>query len=828
MTFILESPYMQFTLNPEKSSWSLNSALADGPSLDDVWMRVNYRGGLKAFTRTRKRRFQFLEKWYKPRISAIQEVTTHQGLLKQVQVEMGPDVNGIRYQLEFCISMQHPLFLWRLTLENDGNHTIEVDNIEMLRAGFFPKRQILPNPGPLSFIYKPKPVGYGSVRPNPDLGELGFFSNGWQSWSFSGAYGSENIYQASQLGFFAAQLWYPGGKAPRRMPGAFSSDMFGVIGDRQHRSAILVGFLSQQQHFGSLDAHIADPLYPALNLYADGDRARLDPGAQISTDWAVIQFVEIDAPDPLLPYLDAVAREHEIPDAILQTSSPVGWCSWYQYFSDIDEDTIRANLESAEALRPSIPMELFQIDDGFESKIGDWFESSPGFPSGPAPLAAEIKEKGFRPGLWLAPFILHSGAKSARKRRDWLLRNRFGLPVNAGFLWNSFTKALDLTHPEVMEYVRDVVRTAVQEWGYTYLKLDFLYAAALKGRYHDRTKTRAQVLRRGLEAIRDAVGPEVMLLGCGVPLGPSIGIFDIMRIGADVDPSWEPHLFPPQILFRLEPNMPSTRNALQNILSRAFTHKRWWLNDPDCLMIRPGTDLTLAEVQTLATAIAITGGPLLLSDDLTELLDDRLRIAQQLIPLIDKPPRVLDWFDSPTPGLLRLDLGNATGKWHLLGIFNWTDELQDCSFSLAQLDLPDDAYFAREFWSGNLQRVSDGILHLSGIPAHGAHVVALTPEPLVNPAAGGDQPLYLGGDLHISQGLEVAEWSLSQQGVLRIGLERPGTAKGVIDLYLPLPPESASINGEKLSWQQVGDQCYRFPIKLDQRTVIEVKGCIPA
>ena len=232
-----------------------------------------------------------------------------------------------------------------LDLGESRGAAIEVDKIEMLRAGFFPKRKSLPNPGSVSFIFPTKPVGYGAVRPNPDPGELGFFSNGWQSWSFSGAYGSENIYRASQLGFFASQLWYPGGKAPLRKPGTFNSDMFGVIGDRRHRSGILVGFLSQKQHFGSLDAHIADPLYPALNLYADGDRARLDPGARISTDWAVIQFVDIDAPDPLRHYLDAVAREHAIPDTILQAPSPVGWCSWYQYFSDIDEDTIRANLE---------------------------------------------------------------------------------------------------------------------------------------------------------------------------------------------------------------------------------------------------------------------------------------------------------------------------------------------------------------------------------------------------------------------------------------------------------------------------------------------------
>ncbi len=146
-------------------------------------------------------------------------------------------------------------------------------------------------------------------------------------------------------------------------------------------------------------------------------------------------------------------------------------------------------------------------------------------------------------------------------------------------------------------------------------------------------KTRAQVLRMGLEALREAAGPDVHLLGCGVPLGPSIGIFDSMRIGADVAPDWPPSELGNESFFRGEFNMPSTRNAIQNALTRAFMHERWWVNDPDCLNLRPDSNLTLAEVQSMATVIALTGGPLLLSDDLPKLPVERLRIAQQLVPL---------------------------------------------------------------------------------------------------------------------------------------------------------------------------------------------------
>jgi alpha-galactosidase len=813
--YILESSYLQFVLKPDTSSWSLHGVRIDSPSLEDVWMRASYRMGPSSLLRTRRMKFQFMERWFRPRISKVQEVPSAHGPLNQLVLEMGPDVNGICYRLEFALSVQHPLFLWRLTLENNGRRSIDVDKLEMLRAGFFPVWKILPNPGPLSGFYQTKPIGYGAVRPNPNPGDLGFFSNGWQSWSYTGVYGAEDVYRATQLGLFAAPVWYAQGKTPRRKPGFFTSDMFGIIGDRTHRTGILAGFLSQIQHFGSLEAHIADPLYPALNLWADGDRTRLQPGATMSTDWAVIQFVDLDSLDPLAPYIEAVAREHHLPSASLPPTPITGWCSWYQFFEDIDADKLRTNLQSAAEARPSIPLELFQIDAGFESQIGDWFSFSPGFPEGVASLARDIQNSGFKPGLWLAPFIVHSRSKLAGSHRGWLLRNRAGLPASAGFLWNNFSKALDLTQPEALAYACEVVRTAAQTWGYPYLKLDFLYAAAIKGLYRDRTKTRAQVIRMGLEAIREAVGPEVTLLGCGVPLGSAVGVFDAVRIGADVDPCWEPHFIPPQVMFRSEPNMPSTRNALQNTLTRTFFHNHWWINDPDCLMIRPESNLTLAEVQSLATAIAITGGSMLLSDNLPQLPAERWQIAGQMIPLIGKQPWVLDWFDAPTPRLLRLDLENTIGQWNLLAVFNWTNTSQDITLPLTRFNLPPGKYFAREFWSGALSQVYDGMLILNGIPSHGVKLLSLR-------LSKSNCPRYLGSNLHISQGLEVTEWSVSASNEVRFQLKRPGRTRGVIDLYLPHTPGKVVISQGKIDWHLLGDGYYQLQAEFEQEAVVEI------
>ena len=183
-----------------------------------------------------------------------------------------------------------------------------------------------------------------------------------------------------------------------------------------------------------------------------------------------------------------------------------------------------------------------------------------------------------------------------------------------------------------------MIDAAVHRWGFSYLKLDFLYAAALPGIRSDPTRTRAQVLFAGLTALRQAAGEETFLLGCACPLGPAIGLVDAMRIGADTARRWKPSFHRIETFFSAEPNLPAARNACHNALTRSALHRRWWVNDPDCLLARPNTELTLDEFQTIATIIALTGGSLLLSDHLPDLPPERLRRVAALLPLIGKRP----------------------------------------------------------------------------------------------------------------------------------------------------------------------------------------------
>ena len=59
-------------------------------------------------------------------------------------------------------------------------------------------------------------------------------------------------------------------------------------------------------------------------MWANGDRARLDPGTQMETDWGILYAFSLNNDDALEEYLEAVARHHTV-EGFKET--PVGWCS---------------------------------------------------------------------------------------------------------------------------------------------------------------------------------------------------------------------------------------------------------------------------------------------------------------------------------------------------------------------------------------------------------------------------------------------------------------------------------------------------------------------
>ncbi|MTI70068.1 MAG: alpha-galactosidase [Firmicutes bacterium] len=301
-----------------------------------------------------------------------------------------------------------------------------------------------------------------------------------------------------------------------------------------------------------------------------------------------------------------------------------GWTSWYNYYENINEDIILKNLENFKSFNKNI--DIFQIDDGYQTAVGDWLLVDKNkFPKGMKYIRDKIKSKGYKAGIWLAPFVCEKDSIIFKEKKHWLLRDKKNQLVCAGSNWSNFY-ALDIYNPEVRDYLKKVFEVILETWGFDMVKLDFLYAAALISRKY---KPRGQVMTEGMEFLRDCV-KDKLILGCGVPLGPSFGLVDYCRIGCDVGLDWDDKFY----MKLLHRERVSTLNAIRNTIERRHLNKRAFINDPDVFLLRD-ENLSLTDIQkeTLMFVNKLFGGLIFTSDNIKEYDDKKHRLFDNMMNL---------------------------------------------------------------------------------------------------------------------------------------------------------------------------------------------------
>ncbi len=298
----------------------------------------------------------------------------------------------------------------------------------------------------------------------------------------------------------------------------------------------------------------------------------VDNHAQVSADGPIEVIVDNSATSidtALARWADGFAEAAGV-EAVRQ--APTIWCSWYHYFTSVAEADVIENLAAID--RYDLPVDVIQIDDGYQTAHGDWLTLTERFDS-LAGIAEKIRSSGRRAGIWLAPFLVFPDSELAQQHPDWLLGGATA-PVHAGSNWGRNLYALDPTHPGAMQWLTEVFST-MHGWGYDFFKIDFIYAAAMHGgRYDDVPALHAY--RHGLRVIREAIG-DSYLLGCGAPILPSVGLVDAMRVSPDTHVHYQPA--------DNDRSQPASVAAMMTGQARAFQHGRFWINDPDCLIARP-------------------------------------------------------------------------------------------------------------------------------------------------------------------------------------------------------------------------------------------------
>ncbi|MDR2257559.1 MAG: alpha-galactosidase, partial [Treponema sp.] len=324
---------------------------------------------------------------------------------------------------------------------------------------------------------------------------------------------------------------------------------------------------------------------------------------------------------------------------------PGGYESWYNHYTQISEALIRSDLEGLEKNGNLIKLRyldrkkpvIFQIDDGWERAVGDWEIHRERFPRGLKPLAEEIENRGYIPGLWIAPFLVTRPCRIFREKPEWILRDAEG-PVSAGFnhLWSGKYYCLDLSRPEVEEYLSSIIDRAIDEWGFRYLKLDFLYAGFLLGNFAGGGSPYEHYHRlcsRLTARTKTTAGEPVAYLGCGVPLGPSYRYFPLSRIGADTREEWDWTAV--KLLGHV--GRPGAYPNLKDTIGRSFMDGAVYINDPDVIFLRnKNCTLKPHEKELIALVNFLLAGQIMCSDDPAELDEETLSLTKGISALYDK------------------------------------------------------------------------------------------------------------------------------------------------------------------------------------------------
>jgi hypothetical protein len=538
------------------------------------------------------------------------------------------------------------------------------------------------------------------------------------------------------------------------------------------REGLVCGYVDNQSALGQVS--VSRGSSDAIGLMAESVLAKgfeLPPGGTIRSGRFMLNL----APDPytaLEAYADAMGRALSA-----RVQSVVnGWCDWFVTYESITEEEVLRNAEFAARTLKPFGFEYVQVDEGFQRWHGDW-EGNAKFPHGMKWLADRIRALGLKPGIWLAPYVISEPTEVFQKHPDWLLRHPDGRLKRVG-PWpsedsdwarneNPKRYGLDITHPGAAAWLADLFDTVANRWGYEMIKIDFVDWSLLAAqRYHDPTVTRAQAYRKGVEIMRQAMGPKGHLLDCG-PGPVSVGMLDSMRIELDQPPvTWKQYFL-------------ESASSAPAAAKRYYFHKRTWINDADhvCLNL-----LTPSQAQAAASLIALSGGNTMSGDRLPDLDATRLEILKKILPSYGEAARPVDLFDTDRHSIFALKIRKPFGEWTVAGFFNVSEtEPVEHTLPLGRLWLdPARTYIAYDFWKERLHGEVSGELHLA-IPPASVVLLALHEKRNI--------PQVVSTDRHVLQGaveLEAVTWNAGARTLDGISLGPLGTAHNVA-VYVPEP-----------------------------------------
>ncbi len=435
-----------------------------------------------------------------------------------------------------------------------------------------------------------------------------------------------------------------------------------------------------------------------------------------------------------------------------------GWCSWYDLLDRITAESILSTVAAARELRDRVPLDVIQIDMGWEMAEGDWRPNAK-FPEGLAPIAAEIRKAGSIPGVWLAPLWVNDTATGMTKiHPEWFQRNVVGELAGG-----PDARYLDPTHPEVQRFLRGVIRDRCRD-GFGYFKIDY-NEVTRDCRFHDARKTRFQAFRDLYRLYREEMG-DAYLLECAGFDRATAGIVDAARVGWDSRANWTFGPGKPPI---------SILTALHATGNTAAANGIWYANDPDVTYLKPRDTLTEEELRTWHGFVGLLGGASMISEPLASPEHRaRLRMAEILRPPVPEPGRPFQGGADEDHQQFGFIARRDWGDFAVVQLWNGAEEARVLSLPTTLFADLGEQLHAWSFWDEHYLGIVGPDFRTRTVEPHACVLLRLTP------ATSANDPAIVGSNLHIGCG--AAEISLHAAGprVAVVELNDGGAREGAL------------------------------------------------
>ena len=484
------------------------------------------------------------------------------------------------------------------------------------------------------------------------------------------------------------------------------SDHLTVIGD--NHKAFVIAFLGGKKHLIRSEIKVDQKgNFVSLKVYAEINKV-LKPKETFITE-----KVEIYNTDDVNEAIKDFAKKKVKGIKVKQKKCPIVYCTWYYYGQTITPNDCLVNLK--EIKRRKLPLNTFQIDDGWEDYVGDW-NANKKFVN-MKKMSNEIKKYGLIPGLWTSPFIVSKKSEFVKAHPDWILKDQQNKPCIFEMNKDHYF-IVDITIKETWKYFEKLYRRLSNDYGFKYHKLDFTRAPIIanNANYKNKYITIIEAYRNACLSIRKGMGESFFLM-CGGLYDPLIGIVDAQRTGSDVLSMWN-------AVNRGGKTLPYTMK--QNILR--YYMNEWWYNDPDSFIVRrnkheyKGLKLSLGllndeEVKTSTINQLLGGGLFSISEPLNQIDDDRLNNIYHVLPLKKVDVEIKDLMYVPRfPNEIRINK-------QYLAIINYDDRKKLVkTITSKDFHQDDKSYSLIDFYANKISKTQIKVMLLP----HSATIIKLT------------------------------------------------------------------------------------------------------